>query len=300
MSPLLWLVTYVVMVFLGGALLASPLYVLAQACAAGSAWAADLAAEPFHRYVSRSILALAVLGLYPLWRRLQIGGWRQLGLAKPVDWRGLGTGLLLGLGSLALLAAGALAAGVRHWHAGRSAAQCVALLGEATLSAIGAGALEEILFRGVLFGTLRKACHWTIAGLASSMFYALLHFFQKPQDPAEVHWFSGLQTLGAMLAGVTDGPTLLPGFAVLLGTGMVLSLAYQRQGTLYLPIGLHAGWILWLRLHRFLTVDPPGAASTWWGSRKMVDGWMVFVVMSAFVLLLWYWPQAKPAAPPRP
>ena len=63
--------------------------------------------------------------------------------------------------------------------------------------------------------------------------------------------------------------------------GVLLGLAYQRTGNLYFSIGLHAGWIFWLKIFGTFTADAPNAAVWFWGTGKMIDGWLAF-----FVLLL--------------
>jgi CAAX protease family protein len=64
-------------------------------------------------------------------------------------------------------------------------------------------------------------------------------------------------------------------------------LAYQRSGNLYFSVGLHAGWIFWLKSYGFLT-NPGVAGNAWfWGSRKLIDGWLAFLVLSGTLWLAW-------------
>src|SRR6185295_13366099 len=60
---------YLLAVFIGGALLAPGLYFLAQSFAEPFS---HLANSPFHRFVNRSLLGVALLGLWPLLRALGI------------------------------------------------------------------------------------------------------------------------------------------------------------------------------------------------------------------------------------
>ncbi|MCX6896715.1 MAG: hypothetical protein NTZ16_14740 [Verrucomicrobia bacterium] len=99
--------------------------------------------------------------------------------------------------------------------------------------------------------------------------------------PGNVTWLSGLQLLPPMLAGFVDAQKLLPGFFSLTVAGALLALAYQRTGGLYFSIGLHAGWIFWLKSYGFLTATAPGANAWFWGTGKLIDGWLAF-----FILLL--------------
>src|SRR5271163_3446266 len=102
MRPIRALVIYLVAVFVGGSLLAPWLWRLAQMVA--PAYPA-LAKAPFHRFVDRSFLLIALAGLWPLLRALGATSRREIGLVSPVgQFRKLGGGLLLGFGSLALVA----------------------------------------------------------------------------------------------------------------------------------------------------------------------------------------------------
>ena len=50
----------------------------------------------------------------------------------------------------------------------------------AAMSATFVALLEELLFRGALFGTLRRTHSFWSAALISSSLYALLHFLERP------------------------------------------------------------------------------------------------------------------------
>src|SRR5260370_36934197 len=98
MRPLRALLIYTLVVVVGGALLAPWLYELVHALAPAS----HLAQNPFHRYVDRSLLGLALIGIWPLLRALGATSWRDVGVVKPCcQWKRLGAGFGLGVGSLA-------------------------------------------------------------------------------------------------------------------------------------------------------------------------------------------------------
>ncbi len=111
MRPLRALGIYILTVFIGGALLAPWLYWLAQAFAH---WFPKIAGNPFNRFVSRSLLILALAGLWPLLRGLGATSAREIGLILPYGHakRFFG-GLLLGFVSLAVVAGIALNYGAR-------------------------------------------------------------------------------------------------------------------------------------------------------------------------------------------
>src|SRR5439155_9770870 len=128
-----------------------------------------------------------------------------------------------------------------------------------------------------------------------SAVYALVHFFQKPVSPVEIHWSSGLELLPRMLGGFAELQTLVPGFLTLLLAGMILGLAYQRTGNLYLSIGLHAGWIFWLKFYGVVTVAAPQASLWVWGTGKLIDGWLALGILLPMLIALWYLPGKRHA-----
>src|ERR1051325_7773073 len=114
MRPLRLVLLYLAVVFLGGALLAPWLYRLVEWGGGYSPKLAHLGAQPFHRYVNRSILVLALAGLRPLWRGRGIDAWSALGVTKPAgNWTRLALGFFLGFASLACVAVLAVTCGGR-------------------------------------------------------------------------------------------------------------------------------------------------------------------------------------------
>lgn len=277
MRPLWALVIYIVAVFFGGALLAPWLYWLAQHFAQ---LVPKLANAPFHRFMDRSFLILALAGVWPLLRALGAKSPRETGLVPPYGQsKKLFGGLLLGFISLAVVAGIALLSGGRGLAAGASAGKIAGtILGAAGTAAVVA-TLEEILFRGGVFGGLRRMFYWPLALVLSSLVYALVHFLQRADLTGAIAWHSGLELLPRMLGGFANVHALVPGFFSLTLAGVLLGLAYQRTGNLYFSIGLHAGWIFWLKIFGAFTVDVPQTAAWFWGTGKMIDGWLAFLVL---------------------
>lgn len=293
MRPGRVLILFALAVFAGGALIAPWLFWLAQWAAAHSAAFESLARQPFRRYVDRSLLVLALAGLWPLLRALGMNSWRALGWAPP---RGQGArlaaGFTAGLVSLALVGLIALLTGAWQFNPDLSASRLSGKILGAVLTAVVVAVLEETLFRGAFMGALRRAHSVGVAVVVSSALYALLHFFQKPEPPDAVHWFTGLELLPRMMRGFVDGPTLLPGFLNLTLVGIILALAYQRTGNLYFSVGLHGGWIFWLKFWGAMAGVAPGANAWLWGSTsKVYDGWLTLAVLAAVLVILerWWW-----------
>ena len=291
MRSLLALAIYLVAVFVGGALLAPWLCWLAQHTAQNFP---KIAGAPFHRFVDRSILILALAGLWPLLRSLGAKSARDLGIVAPYgNFKKLFGGALLGFFSLAVVAGIATGFGGRAFSQNLTAHKIVAAIFSAIATAVIVATLEEILFRGGIFGGLRRVIYWPIALIVSSAIYAITHFLQRAEFTGAITWNSGLVLLPQMLAGFADFHALVPGFFNLTLAGILLGLAYQRTGNLYFSIGLHAGWIFWLKTYGAFTADAPRAATWFWGGGKMIDGWLAFFVLAGTLLVFKFLPLEK-------
>lgn len=305
MHPAGALLIYLTAVFVGGPLLAPWVYWLAHEFLEGWTY---LAEQPFRRYVNRCMLVIALLGMYPLIRAFGAKSLTELGLVNPVGHaRRLLGGFMLGFKSMAVVVVICLISGVRGWDAHLSAGRLADIASEAALTAIGVSILEEVLFRGAIFGAFRKVMPWGVAALISSAIYGMLHFMRRVDDLTPEHWYSGLIVLGHMLSGFGDWHAVIPGFINLTLAGMLLALAYHRSGNLWLSIGLHGGWAFWGRAYGALTDDRwmdegPAPAGQWfYGTEAMTDGWLAVLVLVAGLLLLTWWrfPDRPPPAETR-
>jgi hypothetical protein len=291
MRPFWALVIYTVAVFLGGALLAPWLYELARL-------SPIQATTPFHRFVDRSFLIIALAGLWPLLRSLGVKSRRDIGLIAPYGQMGkFSGGILLGLISLAIVVGIAIGFGERAFAQNLMMNKIVGTIFSAIATAIIVATLEEILFRGGIFGGLRRILHWPFALVFSSIIYALVHFLQHTEFTGTVTWNSGLILLPKMLAGFVDFHALVPGFFNLTLVGALLAFAYQRTGNLYFSIGLHMGWIFWLKIYSAFTTDVPNAAIWFWGTGKLIDGWLAFFVLALTLAIFKFLPVGERPSP---
>jgi len=286
MRPLWSLAIFFAVVFLGAALLAPWIYYLAGWIATLLPSLDSVARNPFHRYVNRCLLALALVSLWPLLRSMGMRSWADVGLGRaPRSWRLVSKGFSLGFASLACVALIAIAFGARHVRPDRAWTDIVGHLFQISLTAIVVAGWEEVFFRGALFGVLRKALTWSAALWVSSSIYALLHFFEPSPATEPVTWASGLTTLVKMMRGFGDLEKLAPGFLNLTLAGAILALAYQRSGSVYFSIGLHAGWVFWVKSYGYMTKQAGPINAWFWGSSRLIDGWLCFVILLAMFVL---------------
>jgi hypothetical protein len=169
---------------------------------------------------------------------------RDAGLAGS-DRRNFFYGFILAAASMALLGvvmyfAGALAPGLSD-----SLYAIVRASVKALITAILVGFLEEIFFRGLLFRGLLEEYGVAAAFIGANLLYAASHFFKPPENfvPAGMDPFAGFRFLGLCLAPYLDTAATIPGLIGLFIIGLVLSYALLRSGSLFLSIGLHAGWV---------------------------------------------------------
>lgn len=295
MKPFRALVLYLAAAFLGGAALAPWVYQLVHAIADRFGVLTGLAGQPFHRYVNRCLYVVAIAGLWPLLKTLALRSVPELGLSHLTrDWRRIFGGFGVGFATLAVVATAALMAGARQPNTELTLGILAKHLLNATASGVVVALLEEFLFRGVAFGGLRKSLVPVLALLLSSALYSAVHFYERPPAPEVVTWTTGFETLWRMFHGIAEVHQLVPGFFSLLIAGMMLGWVYHSTGTLWFSVGLHAGWVFWLKSYGALTRPVPGAIEWVWGTGKLYDGWAALGVLALTGLVLrWRFPPPR-------
>ena len=154
------------------------------------------------------------------------------------------TGFFLVTALFLLIAGVMVLAGIFEWKTPGDGVAKLALRAFAT--ALGLAVLQEILFRGIAMGIFLRAMRPAAAlGLAAVLF-ALVHFLNPPPglnvadpDAAGV----GFELLRKIAAQFSEPRVVLGTFTPLLALGGVLAYARWRTASLWLPVGLHAGWI---------------------------------------------------------
>ena len=128
------------------------------------------------------------------------------------------------------------------------------VLVSATLSAAAVGVLEELWFRGGLFTLLRRCGGVALALLGGSLIYAAAHFLAIPGglDAGESQQWNGLEVLRAAALNMFRLQHL-DSFIALFVAGLTLGLVRLRHGDVAVCIGIHAGWVLTIKLFKKLT-----------------------------------------------
>lgn len=207
----------------------------------------------FSKIFNRLFMVLGVM-LFLLFRPyLKIGSLNQLGLKRTEQSRcDLFLGFLLALSSLIVLGIAMSLSDIFTPYFRLSLSVALERSVKAVLAAFTVGLLEEIFFRGILFKGLLENFGVKSAFLLTSFFYAAVHFI-RPAEKAPLESFdlwAGIRHLVHSFQSFLDPAALFPGLLGLFLIGVVLSCAYLRTGSLYLAIGLHAGWIFGLKTIR--------------------------------------------------
>lgn len=207
----------------------------------------------FSRIFNRLYMVLGIAIFFAFRRRLKVDSPRRLGLGPfGHEYPDLLMGFFLALGSVVALALAMSLADVFEPYFRLSFSLSLERSIKALLDAIAVGFLEEIFFRGIVFRGLREDGGLFGAFLAANLFYSAIHFVR----PFEKEPFSGLDPWAGVrhliysLQSFLDPSAILPGLFGLFLIGIVLSHAFSRAGSLYLAIGLHAGWVFGLKTIR--------------------------------------------------
>jgi membrane protease YdiL (CAAX protease family) len=279
------LLVYLLVVFIGAALLAPWIYFGLQHF--------DATGIPFRRVVDRCLLGLALIGIWPLIKALPIQSASEIGL-RTFSARDVERGFVFGSLLLLSAATAALASGAARWDPAFSLN--ITTIASALLPAITVPILEEILFRGAIFSSLRKTWNTSAALWISSAIYAIVHFFARPENPTTVQWNSGFTILGGMLAGFADLHTVIPGFLSLTLLGVLLALAFLKTSALYLSMGIHAALVFWIKVFSTATNPVPTANLWFWGTDRLIDGWFSFFLLALATAVFAKW-RLKTRAP---
>lgn len=282
---------YFVVVFLAGALLAPWVYTAVQGMAKNWSALQEIADEPFRRYVNRCLLLFALLGLRPLFRMLGGMPWKTAGIAWRSDSKRLAIlGFGVGFGSLAVAACVTVLFGGHAWDESRSMESIIDKLISASVSGVVVGILEEVLFRAGIFGALKRGMNFLPAAAWSSAIYAIVHYFSRPETPESVEWFTGILILIEMCEGFFEWQRIIPGFLNLWLVGMSLALVFHKSRSIWGAVGMHAGWVFWVKAFGHVFKDIPERSAWFWGGRTLIDGWLVCGILSITLYSLFrYW-----------
>jgi hypothetical protein len=272
MRAFAWFVGAILLAGLLGALLSYPVYELTTTFAS---WA-------FHRVASRVAMLILIGELVWVCRHLHLTNKRDFGYGLP---RGRFIKLVLLWGAIGMVTAGVGAIFLLSTHLRVMSSDFTpSAVGFARIFLIGLGSgaavglLEETVMRGAMHTAVeRESGPWAAALLIAPLF-AVVHFFAKARiAPEDVGWGSGFELLSRSFAPLAQPALVFDSFLSWLIVGLILSLTRVLTGNIAVAIGLHAGWVIVLRMLQEATTSSAAPAYSFWVGRfdGLLGYWLV-------------------------
>jgi uncharacterized protein len=262
MRAFAWFVGAILLAGLIGAVLAYPAYELTSTFAS---WA-------FHRVASRVAMLVLIGELVWVCRHLNLKTKRDFGYGLPKRrflelvfvWGAIGMGTA-GIGAAFLLSTHLRIVSADFTPNPVSFAR-IFLIGLG--SGIAVALLEETVMRGAMHTAVeRESGSWAAALLIAPLF-AVVHFFAKARIPPEdVGWSSGFTLLAHSFAPLAQPALVFDSFLSWLIVGLILSLTRVLTGNIAVAIGLHAGWVIVLRMLQEATTSGQAPSYAFWVGR---------------------------------
>jgi uncharacterized protein len=272
MRAFCWFVGAIILAGVMGAALSYPAFELTS----------TFASFAFHRVASRIAMLVLIVELVWVCRHLKLTRKRDFGYGLPwrqflkvsVGWS------LIGMATACLGAAFLLGTGLRVLDPAFviSAGSLLKIFLVGVASGIAVALLEETVMRGAMHSAIqRESGQWTAALLTAPLF-AVLHFFAKVHiPPEEVGWGSGFDLLARSFAPLAHASLVFDSFLSWLLLGLILSLTRALTGNIAVAIGLHAGWVIILRMLQEATNGGSAPAYAAWVGRfdGLLGYWLV-------------------------
>lgn len=301
---------YLVSTMLLGALLAPPLFLsckwlVAQGTLEGGPldWVNDaLERSKFSRYFNRGMMLAAILMIYPTvrWIRSGLNDPEQTCMdvslkSNPYRWRQVSLGFALAVVPLLLM--GWMYVKVGYFRP-RSAEdyEWSRVLATALSSAAGAAILEELFFRWGLMGLVLRTTRPFRALLFVTFIYTLVHFLKPPPElqMPMVTWTSGFWLVGQIFSQFGNPIFIMAQFATLFTVGWILGYVRLKTSSLWMGIGLHAGWIFGIKLYSPITRKKMALADMLpWAGADLKTGIIPMVVVLLTGLAVWLYLQKR-------
>ena len=286
MRAFTWLLGSLLAAGLVGASIAYPAYELAS----------HLGPWPFHRVASRVTMLVLALELAWLCRHLGVRAKPDFGYGLP--WRRfVSVSMWWGAAGFATGGVGAAFLLVTHLRIlidpSRldSAAGIAHLFLAGLISGISVALIEETVFRGAMHTAIVRESGPLSAVLLTAPLFAILHFFAKASiAPEQLHWGSGFDLLLRSFAPLGSPTLVIDSFLAWLAIGLILSFTRVLTGNIAAAIGLHAGWVVVLRILQLSTVSGGATQySAWVGRFDGLVGYWLLPWAAALGFALWRW-----------
>ena len=243
----------------------------------------------FEKVGNRCVLISVLMALIPALYINDLLSLKALGMCRFADgFKACLIGIATGFLSMVILFVSGLFCGA---FALPESLLVLPLLKEALYMLLGAlivGGVEEIIFRGALFGILRRGFGVISGAIIAGLIFAAVHF-ADPESPSGVvygHWNAGLHLIRYMFTSHDFIPHMGFMFSTLLFMGIMLCFFYVVTGNLYFGIGLHASWVWTMRMGALLFIRTDGVYPMLFGPSMTVVKSGVALFISVFFLIV--------------
>jgi len=243
----------------------------------------------FEKVGNRCVLISVLVALIPA---LYINGllnFRALGLCRIGEGLKFGlVGMAAGFVSMLVLFVSGLLCGAFSLAASLSVSSIFITALFMVGGALIVGVVEEIIFRGALFGMLRRGFGVMVGAIVAGLIFAAVHF-ADPKSPSGVvygHWDAGLRLVMYMFTSDDFIPHTGFLFSTLLCMGIMLCFFYVATGNLYFGIGLHASWVWTMRMGALLFIRNEGIYPMLYGPSMTVAKSGVALLFSVLLLIV--------------
>jgi hypothetical protein len=145
-------------------------------------------------------------------------------------------------------------------------------------SGVAVALIEETLMRGAMHTAIERESGPWAAALLTAPLFAILHLYAKVRIPAEeLGWHSGFDLLVRSFAPLGHFSLVYDSLLSWFIVGLILSLTRVLTGNIATAIGLHAGWVVVLRMLQESTVRGTTPQFSMWVGRfdGLLGLWLV-------------------------
>lgn len=244
-----------------------------------------LANKPYPRFFDRSRWFCVLLLLPYLFWQCRIASFKAVGFSKPI-LPIVGPWFLYGIGMIVIIYGGSFALGAIELRPDASLSNAFGSIGDALAAGVLIGLLEEIVFRGLVFRMFYTAIPALGAVLASSAFFAILHFKASSTAlesiaPSDVGLSESFRIAWESIAALVTQFNFTYLTSIFL-VGLLLHQTFLLKGNLWANVALHAGWVFTIKLasSSFQTTE---FANAFTGTTRVADGYWVIIVLTVFI-----------------
>ncbi len=174
------------------------------------------------------------------------------------------------------------------WENSLTLVKVIEILIASFVSGIVVGLIEEFFFRGPMQTGARKELGFWASALSIGFFYSSIHFM-RPIAPSGAD-ITIIESLSMFWGGITNISNVLEHpdrFVGLLIAGVFLSMVRERGKSLIWAIGIHAGWVMTIKIsNEFTSVNYDSFYYFLVGNDGVV-GWASTIWLGSIAAIYW-------------